>query len=91
MSIYPVKLCEWFPPDSVCFSIIYSLIKTARCHACGSKCRFKAAVGSHSLPWGNGDLFCNWECCNSGKVAKPDIKRERRLKRKFKDFDFISK
>ena len=85
MSIYPVRLSEWFPPGDDMFDICLILARTSRCLACGNKLRYNKMVGHHSLPWGNGDIFCSWKCCNSGKVAKPDKRRERRIKRRFKE------
>lgn len=87
MSIYPVRLSEWFPPGDEMFEITYLLSHKQRCYACGKKTRYKAAVGHHSLPWGYGDLYCSWKCVNSGKVAKEDKRRQRRLNRKFKKLD----
>lgn len=83
MSIYPVKLSEWFPPGDEYHDCIYIIVKFMRCNACGKKPRWLAAVGHHSLMVGMGDLWCSWKCCFSGKVAKPDRRRERRLRRKY--------
>lgn len=83
MSIYPVKLCEWFPVGDEMHENAYCIVTTLRCYACGKKCRWKAAVGHHSLPWGNGDLWCSWKCCNSRKVHKMDKRQERTVNRRF--------
>lgn len=80
MSIYPVRLNEWFPvgDENYCKDIVDAM----RCFACGKKCRYKKVWGHHSLPWGYGDVWCSEKCLNSGKEAKPDKRRERRIKRK---------
>lgn len=83
MSIYPVKLSEWYPPGDERFEICISIANFSRCLACGDKVRYSKMVGHHSLPFGNGDLWCGWKCCNSGKEARPDKRRERSLKRKY--------
>lgn len=88
MSIYPVRLSEWYPVSDEMHEFAFSCVKMVRCYACGRRVRWKAAIGHHSLPWGYGDLWCSWECCRSGKVAKPDFRRERRLRRR-SYFDFI--
>jgi hypothetical protein len=88
MSIYPVKLCEWFPVGDEMYENASSIVKIVRCYACGKKCRWKAAVGHHSLPWGHGDLFCGWKCCKSGRVAKEDKRRQRRMRRRFKNEEY---
>jgi hypothetical protein len=84
MSIYPVRLSEWFPVNDEYFQIISSIIDCSRCEACGSKIRFKAAVGHHSLMVGVSSIWCSWKCCHSGKIAKPDWRRDRRYRRKLK-------
>ena len=89
MSIYPVRLAEWFPYGDEMHENAISIVKYCRCYGCGKKVRWKAAVGHHSLPWGHGDLWCSWKCCEKGKVAKEDKRRQRRLDRKFKNFEII--
>lgn len=86
MSIYPVRLSEWFSIENGydLHSTAYSIVQAMRCLACDKKVRWRAAIGHHSLPFGHGDLFCSWKCCNSGKIVKIDKRRERRLKRKMK-------
>lgn len=83
MSIYPVRLSEWFPPSDEMYPILLSIVNNTRCTACGKHPRYLGAVGHHSLPWGNGEIFCSWKCCRSGKVEKLDKRRERRLKRRY--------
>jgi hypothetical protein len=87
MSIYPVRLSEWFPFGDEMREILVSIVNSTRCLACGDRVRLNKAVGHHSLCWGNGDLWCSWKCCKSGKVARPDKRRERRLRRMYKDSD----
>lgn len=83
MSIYPVKLSEWYPPGDEMFENCISIAKSLRCLACDHKLRYSKMIGHHSLPFGHGDVFCSWWCCKSGKVAKVDKRRERRHKRKY--------
>lgn len=87
MSIYPVRLSEWYPFGDEMYSVASSVVEFTRCYACGDKVRYKAAVGHHSLPWGYGDLWCSWKCCHSGKTARLDKRRERRMRRKYKRSD----
>lgn len=89
MSIYPVKLSEWYPAGDEQHSICYSVVKFSRCHACDSRLRWKSVVGHHSVPWGYGELWCNWKCCHSGRKAKPDWRRERRMKRRFEGIESL--
>lgn len=91
MSIYPVLLSEWFQPGDEynSYDTAKEIVSSMRCLACRSRPRWKRAVAHHSLPWGNGDLWCSWKCCESGKVAKPDKRRERRLARKYGKIDQI--
>lgn len=83
MSIYPVLLSEWFPFGDGKYETTLSLVKHMRCVACRRRPRYKDAVGHHSLPWGHGDLWCSWECCNSGKIAKVDKRRYRSESRRY--------
>ncbi len=82
MSIYPVRLSEWFPPSDEMYPYVLMAL-SLRCLACGKHPRYLGAVGSHSLPWGYGEVFCSWKCGKSGKIAKLDKRRERRLKRRY--------
>ena len=84
MSIYPVKLSEWFPYGDENYKIIHKIFKYKRCLACRKRLKFRKVIGNHSIPWGHGDLWCSWKCYNSGKIAKPDKRYVRRLKRKKK-------
>lgn len=89
MSIYPVRLSEWFPVKNKMHSSAFSIVRYLRCYSCGTRVRWKAAIGHHSLPWGCGDLWCSWKCCHSGKESKPDFRRERRLKRRYKECNIL--
>lgn len=84
MSIYPVRLSEWFSPPSEQFDTCLWIIKQSRCYACGKKLRFKSAVGHHSIPWGNGEIWCSWKCCKSDEVAKADKRQCRTFNRRNK-------
>lgn len=84
MSIYLVKLSEWFPPGDENFQLVYDLIKVLRCSSCGSRSRWRAAVGHHSIFVGCGDIFCGWKCSISGKTAKMDKRALRSWKRRCK-------
>jgi hypothetical protein len=85
VSIYPVKLSEWYPPGDEMHDLTRFLVSLTRCLACGRRCRWSKAIGHHSLPFfGHGDLWCSDKCLNSDKKARPDRRRERRLRRKYK-------
>lgn len=88
MSIYPIKLSEWYPFGNEYYEVVYFLVNYSRCLACGNKVRYNKAVGHHSLIVGVGDSWCSWKCCKSGKVARTDKRRERRLNRKFTKYEF---
>ena len=77
MSIYPVKLSEWFPPGDEMYSNVQSVINCSRCFGCGKKVRYSKAVGHHSVPWGHGEIWHNWKCCESGKEYKLDKRQQR--------------
>lgn len=82
MSIYPVRLSEWFPPGDEMHDMAYLIVKISRCFACYKRPRWKSAVAMHALPWGYSDeVFCSWQCCKSGKVAKPDKRQSRKIKK----------
>lgn len=89
MSIYPVKLIEWFPPNDEMYSRSRSAVECVRCLACGSKVNYKKAYDYDSIPWGHGDIWCSKRCLNSKKIARPDKRRERRMRRKYKDCKFF--
>lgn len=87
MSIYPVRLSEWFPPGDEHFSIVFFLAKISRCFACRKRLRYKSVIGHHSIPWGYGDTWCSWKCCRSGKTAKPDKRNARSVKRRVRRYE----
>lgn len=84
MSIYPVQLNKWFPFNDEMYSTCKAIVEWSYCLACGDKLRYKKAIGHHSIPWGNGDVWCSWKCCKSGKKAKLDKRRKRKQKRIWK-------
>jgi len=69
MSIYPVKLSEWYPPGDEHHHIVKYLTSngycdlTVGCPHCGKKhMHWQEAYGHHSLPWGYGDMWCREKC-----------------------------
>ena len=87
MSIYPVNLAEWFPRTHEVYETAKSAVKYMRCHACAKPVRYHKAVGHHSIPWGCGEVWCDWKCCDSNKhkIPKPDRRFERRMNRRPKE------
>lgn len=58
MSIYPVRVSEWFPPGNEKHDIIKYIL--GPCLHCGKKkLHWQKAWAHHSLPWGYGDSWCN--------------------------------
>ena len=86
MSIYPVRLSEWFPPGNERHTTAFSLVSHMRCFACGGNVRWKGAWAHHSLPWGNGDLWCRLSCLKSGRRHRVDKRQNRKFKRLLKSF-----
>lgn len=87
MSVYTVRLSEWFPVGDDNHETTVWLCTLSRCLACRKRIRFRKAVGHHSLPWGWGDIWCSWKCCRTNKIAKPDKRFERRLSRRLGRWD----
>ena len=83
MSIYPVKLSEWFPPTDEMYESCYAAVSFTRCLACDKRVRYSKAIGHHSIPWGYGDIWCSEKCLNSDKRPRPDKRRERRMRRRY--------
>jgi hypothetical protein len=75
MSIYPVKLSEWYAYGDEMYEIAVSVVNSFRCLACDKKVKYSKAIGHHSIPWGNGDIWCSWKCCKSRKIHKRVDKR----------------
>lgn len=84
MSIYPVRLAEWFPRSSDKYEIAKMVVKYKHCNACAKPLRYPKAYGHHSVPWGYGEIWCDLKCLNSrkSKHPKPDKRFNRRLKRR---------
>lgn len=69
MSIYPVRLYEWFPPNDEMYENAECMVKFSKCIVCGKKPKYRYAIGHHSIPWGNGDIWCTKKCFNK-KIKK---------------------
>jgi hypothetical protein len=66
MSIYVVRLSEWFSKNDENYEICKETVKFSRCFTCNKKnIKYKYAMGHHSVPWGNGDVWCNKKCLKS--------------------------
>lgn len=66
MSIYAVRLAEWFPPGDEQHSMMKWLVSNGctdvgqGCLFCGKKhMHWQKAWGHHSIPWGYGDIWCS--------------------------------
>lgn len=66
MSIYPVRLSEWYPPGDEHHDIIKHLVSSGfgdqiqGCLHCRKKhMHWQTAYAHHSLPYGYGDIWCN--------------------------------
>lgn len=81
MSIYPVRLSEWYPPGDELHDTVAFIVSSFRCKACYSRCRWKAAVAHHSIGHGYGDVWCSWKCCLSGNDRGPDKRQKRKIHR----------
>lgn len=77
MSIYPVHLKEWFPRPTKSdkeykdklhwWQSATSSVKYSECLQCGKKkMNYRYAWGHHSIPWGNGDIWCGKRCLRKG-------------------------
>jgi hypothetical protein len=67
MSIYPVKLNEWFPKKDKMYENSLIVVKLSNCVECGKSgknIKYRYAIGHHSIPWGNGDIWCTKRCYN---------------------------
>lgn len=38
------------------------ICKLERCGECGKSVKWNRAWGHHSIPWGHGTVYCNYEC-----------------------------
>lgn len=70
MSIYPVYLASWFPNKGNKDHLFLHqsgkmMVEYGFCKKCGKKPKWKKAWGHHSIPWGNGDIWCSKECLRS--------------------------
>lgn len=63
MSIYVVRLKEWFPKGDENHQIARWVVSLERCQHCGKKPRWRNARGYHALPWGySSEVWCNQHC-----------------------------
>ncbi len=81
MSIYPVRLNEWYPVGNEHY--MGDMMEVFKCDACGRVPNYKKAWGHHSLPWGHGEIWCSEKCLNSGKKHKMDKRQQRSWNRRY--------
>ena len=63
MSIYIVRLKEWFPKGDEMHKIARIIVANEKCAFCKKKPRWRNARGYHALPWGYcSDVWCNIHC-----------------------------
>lgn len=75
MSIYPVKLSEWFPRGDENYQNSKMMVKFGQCYKCGKKnIKYSTAFGHHSLPWGYGDIWCSSKCYRSKSKRNKKIR-----------------
>ncbi len=86
MSIFPVKINDWFEPLSSGWNDVQDVLEYHRCYACGDKVKMNKGVVHHAIAYGHGYAWCSVRCFESGKKARPDKRRERRLSRRFREF-----
>ena len=87
MSIYPVKLSEWYSTsDAERFEICFELVSLSRCFACGRRLKWKKVMAHHSIPFGHGDMWCSKKCLESAKEYKLDKRQKRKVNRKRKEY-----
>ena len=66
MSIYPVRLKNWFPKGDHNYEIVHAIVKDSKCAVCGKKPRYRYSIGYHALPWGyDGTVWCSTKCLRS--------------------------
>lgn len=89
MSIYPVKLNEWYPFGDKCYEPVKMAVDYSRCLACDGKLKYSKAYGHHSIAVGPGGIWCSLKCLDSGKIAKVDKRRLRSWKRRMGKKDWL--
>lgn len=83
MSIYPVKLKDWYPYSDEMYEHSKGVVEVTPCYICGKTAKYSKAIGHHSIPWGYGDIWCSLKCFNSDKIQKPDKRRLRGRARRY--------
>lgn len=75
MSIYPIRLSEWYPKGDENYEIAKVIVESEHCRECGEAPLYRWAIGDHSLPWGHHrGVWCSKKCFN-GKGWRPTPKR----------------
>lgn len=63
MSIYLVKLKEWFPKGDKNHKIAKFIVSISKCVKCGKTPRWRNSIGYHALPYGySNEVWCNRYC-----------------------------
>ena len=83
MSIYPVKLSQWFPPGDSLHSLVKFIVSNGYgdvatgCLHCGKKCmHWQQAIAHHSLPYGYGDIWCREKCYKNYLNKRKKVKND---------------
>lgn len=68
MSIYPVKIQEWYPAGDEMYEMSKLFVQYSKCLKCGrGGIKYHKAWAHHSIPWGHGDVWCSWKCYRDRK------------------------
>lgn len=73
MSVYPVKMVEWFPKIDEMYDRARTSVRYSYCLECNKKgedIKYQYAIAHHSLPWGHGDVWCTTRCFNKWKKPR---------------------
>lgn len=73
MSIYPVRLNEWYPKGDEYYGNAKTSVTYSKCIVCGKdgkNINYRYAWGHHALPWGYGDVWCTKKCYTSKRKIK---------------------
>lgn len=79
MSIYPVRLSEWFPKSDENHETMKLMVEVIGenegCLYCKKKhVHWQEAWGHHSLPYGYGNIWCRKKCFKNFLEKKLEVK-----------------
>lgn len=89
MTIYVVRVSEWYKYGSPYYETLLIFIERLRCVACRKRLRYKSVLVQGDPIWRSDapTMWCSEKCYHGGKIALPDKRNARSVKRRVRRYE----